>query len=288
MGWTLRDMAGGAPKSFMLGASSPINPVPGSPPAMGPPGVCLVVDHQPATRDRLVGMLRADARVGEVLYALDAFAALRLAHRMTVDVAFIEVELAGIDGVELAGVLQRFAVGPAIILVTRDPAGVVDAVGARVVDCLPRPFTQQRLDESLRQGFDRGLARRVAAPCRYPDGERSDTGGAETIAVPTVGGLKLVRVTAIRWAQAEGDHVRLHTNDGNHLIRASISWLADRLASVGMVRIHRSFLVQPRLMQMTRREHSGGLIAVIDGHRLPVSRRRAVALRLNLDLVAST
>jgi DNA-binding LytR/AlgR family response regulator len=136
--------------------------------------------------------------------------------------------------------------------------------------------------------FAQRLGQQTTTRRQHRRGEDSHIGDTGAMAVPTADGLKLVQVNAIRWAQAKGDYVRLHTGDGNHLIRASISWLADTLAALGMVRIHRSFLVQPRLIQMIRREPSGALAAVIDGHLLPISRRRAEALRLRLGLVAPT
>ncbi len=243
------------------------------------PLVCLVVDDWPTARNRLVGMLRAHARVAEVFIAPDALHALRLAHGTRVDVAFIEAGMQGMDGIELAWVLKRFAAAPALVLVGGTSGRAADAFDVGAVDYLPKPISEKRLNESLRRAINRGYGGAASVPGAGPN-----VGAGATMPVPTARGLTLLQLNAIRWAQAKGDYVRLYTSEGDHLIRASITWLAQRLAPHGMVRIHRSFLVQPRLIQMIRSGESGRLVVVIDGHQLPVSRRQAPALRQHLGL----
>ncbi len=255
-----------------------------SPPLRAPvrPLACLVVDDHPITRDSLVGMLRIDPRVAEVRSAPDAFEALRLAHGTRVDLAFVEAGLPGMDGIELAWVLKRFATPPVLILLGRTRQRTAEASEVGAVDYLPKPVSQGRLDESLRWAINRRYGPAASRPASDPDNAPTGSGGM--MAVPIAGGVKLLRLNAIRWVQAKGDYVRLYTSEGEHLVRASIGWLADRLAALGMVRIHRSYLVQPRLIQVVRPESSGGLVVVIDGHQLPVSRRQASALRTHLGL----
>ena len=83
----------------------------------------------------------------------------------------------------------------------------------------------------------------------------------------------------MRWAQARRDYVRLYTADGSHLIRARLSTLADCWRAAGMVRTHRSYLVNSRFVTDLRTDDSGHLTVVVDGHQLPVSRRTAPSLR---------
>jgi DNA-binding LytR/AlgR family response regulator len=107
--------------------------------------------------------------------------------------------------------------------------------------------------------------------------------GAETIPVTVGTTTKLIPKSAIRWVQARGDYARLHTANGSYLIRAAMTALTESLASVGMVRIHRSYLVQLRHIAEVGATDSGALSVVVDGHRLPVSRRAAPRLRGVLD-----
>jgi DNA-binding LytR/AlgR family response regulator len=101
----------------------------------------------------------------------------------------------------------------------------------------------------------------------------------EVIPVSLAGSTKLIRRSSVRWAQAQGDYVRLYTPEGSYLIRAGMNALADSWRSAGLVRIHRSYLVQLRYVTGVRMDEAGQFIVDVSGHQLPVSRRQAAKLR---------
>jgi len=83
---------------------------------------CLVVGASPGTAE-LVRLLRANSNVGAVVVAPNAATALRVLHGAQVDLAFIELRMPGIDGADLAGVLNRFRAVPAIVFTAYGPEG---------------------------------------------------------------------------------------------------------------------------------------------------------------------
>jgi DNA-binding LytR/AlgR family response regulator len=247
-------------------------------PARTTPLRCLVVDDQPATLDHLARMLRRDPSVAKVSTAADSLGALRLLREVEVDVAFIEVRMPGIDGVELAWVLKKLRAAPAVVFVTRHPGRAADAFDLGAVDYLSKPPPPDRLAESLR---------RVRA-VRHAPAEPAVPVDDEAIPVELGGTTRLVRRSAVRWARAQGDYVRLYTADGSHLIRARLAALADSWRGAGMVRIHRSYLVQLRFVTDVRETDTGQLTVVVEGRELPVSRRLAATLRTKLFAAATT
>jgi DNA-binding LytR/AlgR family response regulator len=84
--------------------------------------------------------------------------------------------------------------------------------------------------------------------------------------------------SAVHWVEAQGDYARLHTVDASHLVRVSLATLAERWAEAGFVRIHRSFLVQIRLIAELRLT-SSGYVVTVDRTELPVSRRHTRELK---------
>ncbi len=78
----------------------------------------LAVDDEPPALDELSYLLRDDPRIGQVHTAADALTALRLLESMTVDAVFLDIRMPGLDGLELARVLARFADAPALVFVT--------------------------------------------------------------------------------------------------------------------------------------------------------------------------
>jgi len=211
----------------------------------------LAVDDEPPALDELAYLLRGDPRVARVDTAGDAEGALRLLHDTDVDAVFLDIRMPGLDGVELARVLRRFARPPAIVFVSAYDDRAADAFELGVVDYVRKPVTAERLAESLR---------RVAIP------------------VELAGTTRLLARSAVHWVQAQGDYARLHTADASHLVRVPLSTLAQRWAEAGFVRIHRSYLVQ--LARITELRPAGSrYLVVVDGTELPVSRRHTRDLK---------
>jgi DNA-binding LytR/AlgR family response regulator len=231
--------------------------------------VVLAVDDEPPALDELAYLLGADGRVAHVHRAGDATEALRVLRDTEVDAVFLDIRMPGLDGMELARVLRRFARPPAIVFVTAYDDGAVDAFDLGVTDYVRKPVRAERLGESLRRVA--GL-RSVPAPASPPPADEP------AIPVELAGTTRMLPRSSVRWVEAQGDYARLHTADASHLVRVSLATLADRWADAGFVRIHRSYLVQIRLIAELRLTGSGYVVAV-DGVELPVSRRHTRELK---------
>jgi DNA-binding LytR/AlgR family response regulator len=214
--------------------------------------VVLAVDDEPPALDELAYLLNADGRVAHVHRAGDATEALRVLRDTEVDAVFLDIRMPGLDGMELARILHRFAHPPAIVFVTAYDDGAVDAFDLGVTDYVRKPVRAERLAESLRR-----VAGLRQAPAPAPP--RNDV---PSIPVELAGTTRMLPRSAVRWVEAQGDYARLHTADASHLVRVSLATLADRWADAGFVRIHRSYLVQLRLVAELRLTHSGYVVAV--------------------------
>jgi DNA-binding LytR/AlgR family response regulator len=231
----------------------------------------LAVDDEPPALDELAYLLRADPRVARLHTASDANEALRVLRDVDVDVVFLDIRMPGLDGMELARVLRRFARPPAIVFVTAYDDSAVDAFDLGVTDYVRKPVQAERLAESLR----RVIGSRVVPSHSTAAAHTEDD---PTIPVELAGTTRMLPRSAVRWVEAQGDYARLHTADGSHLVRVPLATLADRWADAGFVRIHRSYLVQLRLIAELRLANSG-YVVVVDGSELPVSRRHTRELK---------
>jgi DNA-binding LytR/AlgR family response regulator len=230
----------------------------------------LVVDDVAPALDELCQLLREAPGVTSVEAAADAITALRLIPGSTPDAVFLDISMPGIDGLELAGLLGHMADPPAVVFVTAFEQHAVSAYGVGAVDYLLKPVSAERLAASL------GRVHRVRT-----------TGGAPTAVVDELaavpvelgGRTRYVRRADVRFAEARGDYVRLHTRAGGHLVRIPISRLEEHWRGVGYVRVHRSYLLAVHAVQELRSDVSGGLLAHTDVGDVPVSRRHARELR---------
>jgi DNA-binding LytR/AlgR family response regulator len=237
--------------------------------------VLVVDDEEPALED-LAYLLRQHPRIGTVVTASDATEALRRLRDGSFAAVFLDIRMPGLDGLELARVLSRFAEPPEIIFVTAFEQHAVEAFELQAVDYLLKPVRPERLSDAIRRLGDPG--RRGSE-----DGGGDEPEDLDRIAVETGGRTRLVERDAIRFVEASGDYVRLHTADGPFLVRMPISALEDAWRDAGFVRVHRRYLIAIRHVTELRTRSGGGYDLVVAGQELPVSRRHARELRDRLS-----
>jgi DNA-binding LytR/AlgR family response regulator len=159
------------------------------------------------------------------------------------------------------------------VFVTAYEDRAVDAFELGVTDYVRKPVQAERLGESLRR-----VAAARLVPSHPAVAGRRDRADDPTIPVELAGVTKLLPRSAVRWVEAQGDYARLHTAEGSHLVRVPLATLADRWADAGFVRIHRSYLVQLRLITELRLT-GGGYVVMIGNRELPVARRHTRDLK---------
>jgi DNA-binding LytR/AlgR family response regulator len=236
----------------------------------------LAVDDEAPALDELAYLLGQHSAVGRVRTAADATAALRHLHENDVDAVFLDINMPGLSGLELAGVLANFADPPMIVFVTAHDDKAVAAFDVGAVDYLLKPIRRARLDEAVR---------RVCAAIRTPEPAAAPEDHSPDVVPAEVGGVThLVHRDSIGWVEAEGDYARLHAATGNYLVRIPLTTLETRWAEAGFQRVHRSYLVALRMV--TGMRTSNGAVTVRlspNGNspavELPVSRRQVRELR---------
>jgi len=236
--------------------------------------VLVVDDEDPALED-LAYLLRQHPRIASVVTASDATEALRHLRDGSFAAVFLDIRMPGLDGLELARVLSRFARPPEIVFVTAFEQHAVEAFELQAVDYLLKPVRPERLSDAIR---------RLGVPARAAGGNDGDEEeDLERIAVDTGGRTRMVDRDSIRYVEASGDYVRLHTDDGAFLVRMPISALEEAWRDAGFVRVHRRYLIAIRHVSELRTRPGGGYDLVVAGDELPVSRRHARELRDRLS-----
>jgi DNA-binding LytR/AlgR family response regulator len=231
--------------------------------------VLVVDDEAPALAD-LARQLRSVPDTAEVRTAASGPEALRTLAERPFDAVFLDVRMPGIDGLELARVLKRFEAPPAIVFVSAYETGAVGAFELKALDYLMKPVSRQRLAEALRR------VREVRGPASPP----SD----EVVPLPTLrGGTRLVPRASILYLQAEGDYVRVVSDEGRFLMRGRISELARRWRAHGFVQVHRGYVANlRRAVEVRPRLNGTAVLSFEDGIEVPVARRKVAELRREL------
>jgi len=221
----------------------------------------VVVDDEEPARSELAYLLGSDARIASVRCAGSAAEALEIASAEPVDAVFCDVKMPGMDGIALARVLRSFAHRPQIVFVTAYDEHAVDAFELRAVDYVMKPVRAVRVAEA------------VGRLCPAPGGSADVD---ESVPVELAGVTRFVRLSQVRFVEAQGDYARLHVPGGSHLVRMSLSALEQRWTD--FARIHRSTLVGLAHVRELRMD-DGRCTVCLDDVELVVSRRHTRELR---------
>jgi DNA-binding LytR/AlgR family response regulator len=216
----------------------------------------LAVDDVAPALAELSRMLRESPHVGEVAEAGDPITALRLIQAGPLDAVFLDISMPAMNGLELGSLLARMTDPPVVVFVTAYEEHAASAYGIGAVDYLL------------------GTAETTQVP--------TPVDALPAVPVELAGRTRFVRRDDVRFVEAHGDYVRLHTPSGAHLVRIPISRLEEHWQHAGFSRVHRSYLLAVPAVRELRSDLSGGLLAHTDVGDVPVSRRHARELREHL------
>lgn len=225
----------------------------------------LVIDDERPALDEITFLLERHPDVASVRAVDSATEGLRILQDSEIDVIFLDVQMPGLTGVELAQVLTRFRNPPPIVFVTAHEQHAVDAFELRALDYVLKPVREERLAEAVR---------RVVEGAAQPP-----TSGDEQIPVERGGVTRFVSRGDVTHVEAQGDYARLHLPDDSYLLRTPLSQLEEQWGPAGFVRIHRSLLVALAHIKEVRMEGGRCTVRVGDDVDLVVSRRHTRALR---------
>ena len=118
----------------------------------------LVVDDEQLAREELCFLLDQVGHIDVVGLASDGVGALRLAGELTPDLIFLDVQMPGLTGFEVARRLVEADIGSQLVFVTAFDQYAIEAFSVNAVDYVLKPVDVGRLEQTI----DR-VRRRVAS-----------------------------------------------------------------------------------------------------------------------------
>jgi two-component system, LytTR family, response regulator len=230
----------------------------------------LIVDDEALARSKLLRMLRAFPDVEVVGEASDGTAALTLAAQLRPDVIFLDVQMPGVDGFDVAASLPDDA--PAVVFVTAYDQYALRAFDAHATDYLLKPVEPERLARTVQRlrASEHGAARAsIGVPAHLMIAERGQT--------------HVVRCADIEWLEAADNYVTIHLPGRSLLIRRTLTALLSDLGPT-FVRTHRSAAVALDAVLTVRPQGKGDATVVLrGGAEAPCSRQYREALMQRLQ-----
>jgi len=224
----------------------------------------LIVDDEPQARARLQRLLGALPDIEVVGTAADGEAALVQAAALSPEVLFLDVQMPGLSGLDVAASLPDPA--PAIVFATAFDRYAIEAFNADAVDYLLKPVEPERLARAIAKLRARGLGQ-PRPPIRPAQ-----------LLIPDRGRTHVVAVDEILWLEAADNYVAVHTPERSPLLlRRTLTELLEDLGSA-FVRSHRGAAVA-RAAVISLGEVS---VLLRGGIEVPCSRQHRPALLARL------
>jgi DNA-binding LytR/AlgR family response regulator len=247
------------------------------------PAQALIADDEPLLRDRLRGHLgRLWPELVVVAEARNGREAIELFEIHLPQVAFIDVHMPGIGGIDAARAIARRA---EIVFVTAHEQYAVQAFQHGALDYVVKPFDEARLADTIER-----LKLRLAAPRpASPDldlvldrlaselSARGSLGRAkhlQWIRASVGTSVRLIPVEQIAFMRSDDKYTLVVWEGGEALIRKTIRELVDELDPEAFAQIHRSVIVNLRQVAHVNRGLNETAEVHLKGRRevLPVSR----------------
>ena len=98
--------------------------------------------------------------------------------------------------------------------------------------------------------------------------------GEDRICVRCKGRFVFLNLDEIRWIQAAGNYLQLHTGGETYVVRDTLAKFGNRLDSGRFVRIHRSIIVNRQYIRELKPWHTGEYVLTLtNGKELTLSRK---------------
>ena len=231
----------------------------------------LIVEDEPLVRQRLLRMCTEHAgnraRFDAVGSLEDASEQLQ---RKLYDGVLLDLNLEGEDGFAL--VRQAVAGAFHTIVVSAHRERAIEAFELGALDFVPKPFSRERLAQSLDRLLDAGRVR---------------GGMARYLGVWRAHGVALVELSEVQWIRADGEHSEVRMQCGRSELHDKPLLRLEAILPPSFVRCHRSWLVNlDHVDRLTAGTGSRYTLSLRDGSTIPVGRSQVSALRALLGSTA--
>ena len=199
-----------------------------------------------------------------------------LAHEPAI--AFLDIRMPGLTGLEVARRLAALAAPPLIIFVTAYDDHALAAFEAGAVDYVLKPVDDARLAQTLarlRARTSQSTAPDTAALARLLAGLAPARPAPRPIQAGVGREVVLIPPEEIVYFEADQRYTRVVHQGGDALIRTPLRELLTQLDPEQFWQIHRSVLVNSRCIARAIRVDEGTMVVTLRGRdeRLPVSRQ---------------
>jgi len=234
----------------------------------------IIVDDERLARQELKNMLAEHKDIEVIAECANANEAKEKINQLKPDVVFLDIQMPGKNGLELAQELHPL---PELIFITAHDEYALRAFEVNALDYLLKPVQPQRLAETLKKLY----LKEEEAPQDF----RTTLTDEDQVFLKDGERCWFVKLSNVRLFESEGNYVRVIFENNRPLILRSLNNLEQRLSPASFFRASRKHIINLKWVENIEPWFNGGLMVKLrGGEQIEISRRQSVKLKDMMSL----
>lgn len=224
----------------------------------------IIVDDEPHLVDYLTTKLSELWPDLEIVgTALNGRQAVSLAEETNPDIAFLDIHMPGLSGLQVA---QALSADIKIVFVTAFDEYAVDAFQRAAIDYLLKPVSDTRLMQTIERLRASASSDRNDLLHLIRDISQEQNNYLQWIRAGLDDTTQLVPVSDVIYFKADLKYTEIFTRDGEYIVRRSIKELESQLDPNQFWRIHRGVIVRVEQIATAKRDFRGRYTIALHDH----------------------
>lgn len=248
----------------------------------------LVVDDEPLMREELCSHLTAYPEIEVLAHCQTGEEALSSTAELYPDVIFLDIQMPGLSGMEVASVLSRQQFAPKVVFITAHDEHALKAFTVDALDYVLKPFDEDDIHRVVAK-INKTVSPREQVS--MPEAEKSHAPSRgeyiRKFCVQSGGKMEVIGQEQIQQFYAKERLVFLQTVDGaSHLARFTLNELSGKLDPKLFIRCHRNHIVNLEQIKSLEPWYNRGYMMTLKGGartEIPVSRQYVRDLKAHMD-----
>ena len=202
---------------------------------------CIIVDDEPLAIDlieQFVGKVSFLTLVGK---CNNAFEALELINKSTVDLVFLDIQMPNLTGVEFVKTLSH---PPMIIFTTAFSNYALDGFELSAVDYLLKPIPFDRFMKAVNKAYELFQLRKNTGKAESVFSSEPQPSEDKYIMVKSDYSVVKIALSEILYIEGLKDYLKIFTTRPRPILTLnSLKRFEDKLPSPNFIRVHRSYIV---------------------------------------------
>ena len=232
----------------------------------------IIVEDEFPAREELkyfIGLFEEFSMEGEFENPIDA---LKFLEDTKVDVAFLDINMSGIDGINLGKIIHKLNPNMKIVFITAYREYGAEAFELKAFDYLLKPYSEERIKTTL--------SNLIKESNKQPT-PKEDMSKVNKLVVNEDDKFIFLGFDNIYYIEASDKECLIHTKDKTYTSKLKLSKLEELLPNKKFFKIHRSYLVNLDKISELEAWFSGSYVIKLEGisDTLPLSRNNLKAFK---------